>query len=254
MSIAFFDIDGTLAVGHDVPKSAEEALERMRANGHLVFICTGRPRAYAELHFGRYADGFVCNNGRLAFMGDRRLHDRALAADEVRGLLATLDAQGAGYAFFEEWCGYYGGDPAFRAVAAEVWDPGMLRDGVDPDTIHAFNFDIYFTDAAHRERIAEALADRCLVNPHGPHPSADVTVLGCGKGDAVRGVAQTLGVVIEDVYAFGDGMNDLSMIGAAGHGVAMGNAVDELKAAAEYVTSDIYDDGIARALAHFGLA
>ena len=253
MSIAFFDIDGTLAVGHDVPASAEDALARMRANGHLVFICTGRPRAYAERHFGKYADGFVCNNGRLGFMGDKHLHDRALSAEEVRWLVQTLNEAGAGYAFLEEWCGYYDGDPAYREIAESVWDPGMLRDGVDPDTIHAFNFDIYFKDAEHRARIADALGSRCLVNPHGPHPSADVTIVGCDKGDAVRGVASSLGVSIEDVYAFGDGINDLSMIEAAGHGVAMGNAVDELKAAAEYVTTDINDDGVKNALEHFGL-
>ena len=129
----------------------------------------------------------------------------------------------------------------------------MLKDGLDPQTIHAFNFDIYFKDAAHRERIAAALGDACLVNPHGPHPSADVTVVGCDKGDAVRGVAQSLGVSLEDTFAFGDGINDLSMINAAGHGVAMGNAVDEVKAAAEYVTTDIDKDGIKNALSHYGL-
>lgn len=254
MSIAFFDIDGTLAIGRNVPKSAVDALARMRANGHRVFICTGRPRAYAERHFGQYADGFVCNNGRLAFMGDEHLHDRALTEEQVRWLVDVLDEQGAGYAFLEEWKGHYGGNPDFFETAKQVWDPGMLTVGVDPSTIHAFNFDIYFRDAAHREQIARALGDMCLVNPHGPHPSADVTIVGCDKGDAVRGVAQTMGLPIDDVYSFGDGINDLSMIQAAGHGVAMGNAVPELKAAAEYVTSDINDDGIARALTHYGLA
>lgn len=254
MAIAFFDIDGTLAIGRDVPASAEAAIARMRANGHRVFICTGRPRAYAEKNFGQYADGFVCNNGRLGFMGKEHLHDRALTADEVRSLVEALDGAGAGYVFLEEWRGHYGGDPAYKAIAEQVWDPSMLSDGVDPDAIHAFNFDIYFKDAAHRERIAAALGDRCLVNPHGPHPSADVTIVGCDKGDAVRGVAESLGVPIEDVYVFGDGINDLSMIEAAGHGVAMGNAVDEVKAAAEYVTTDIDKDGIANALAHYGLA
>lgn len=253
MSIAFFDIDGTLATGRDVPKSAEEALAQMRANGHLVFICTGRPRAYAEKNFGQYADGFVCNNGRLAFMGDRKLHDRALTPDEVASFVADLDSADSGYAFLQEWDAYYGGNPAYRPIAEQVWGQDMLHDGINPDKLHAFNFDIYFADAAHRQRIAEALGDRCLVNPHGPHPSADVTVLGCDKGDAIVNVAQVLGVPIEDVYAFGDGVNDQPMLRVVGHGVAMGNAVDELKAIAEYVTTDIDDNGVKNALAHYGL-
>ncbi|MDO5120245.1 MAG: HAD-IIB family hydrolase [Coriobacteriales bacterium] len=253
MSIAFFDIDGTLATGRNVPESAEKALAQMRANGHLVFICTGRPRAYAEKNFGQYADGFVCNNGRLAFMGDRKLHDRALTAGEIASFVADLDAAGSGYAFLQEWDAYYGGNPAYRHIAEQVWGQDMLHDGIDPEALHAFNFDIYFADAAHRQRIAAALGDRCLVNPHGPHPSADVTVLGCDKGDAIINVAQVLDVPIEDVFAFGDGINDQPMLRVVGHGVAMGNAVDELKAIAEYVTTDINDNGVKNALAHYGL-
>jgi hydroxymethylpyrimidine pyrophosphatase-like HAD family hydrolase len=51
--------------------------------------------------------------------------------------------------------------------------------------------------------------------------------------------------------AFGDGGNDLTIIKKAGIGVAMGNAGDELKRAADYVTSSVDDDGILNALKHF---
>ena len=70
----------------------------------------------------------------------------------------------------------------------------------------------------------------------------------------MRDVAAALGVDLSDTYAFGDGINDLSMIEAAGHGIAMGNAVPEVKAAAEYVTADITADGVALAMQHYGLA
>ena len=248
MRIAFFDIDGTLATGTAVPQSAAEALRRMRANGDLVFICTGRARAYVEANFGDYADGFVCSNGRMAFMGEKTLVDAQLTAEQVTQFTSALDAVGAGYAFFGERDAWYGGEEKYRSVAEPVLKLGHLPRIEDPAAIHAYNFDIYFDDAEHRARATEALGDACLVNPHGPHPSADVTVIGADKGDAVRGVA------IEDTYAFGDGINDLSMIVAAGHGIAMGNAVDELKEAAEFVTADIDEDGVALGLAHFGLA
>ncbi len=254
MRIAFFDIDGTLATGTAVPQSAAEALRRMRANGDLVFICTGRARAYVEANFGDYADGFVCSNGRMAFMGEKTLVDAQLTAEQVTQFTQALDAVGAGYAFFGERDAWYGGEEKYRSVAEPVLKLGHLPRIEDPASIHAYNFDIYFDDAEHRARATEALGDACLVNPHGPHPSADVTVIGADKGDAVRGVAAALGVAIEDTYAFGDGINDLSMIVAAGHGIAMGNAVDELKEAAEFVTADIDEDGVALGLAHFGLA
>ena len=53
--------------------------------------------------------------------------------------------------------------------------------------------------------------------------------------------------------AVGDGGNDVAMLRAAGAGVAMGNACDEALAAADYVTASVDDDGIRRALEHFGV-
>lgn len=254
MAIIFFDIDGTLAEGTRVPESAAAAVARTRAAGNLVFICTGRPRGYAESTFGAYADGFVCCNGRLAVRGGERVIERAIDRAQVDEIREILDGFGAGYAFFGEDDLFYGGNDRYRAVAEQVHGPtGRLDEALASGT-RLFSFDIYFEDAAERDAIAAALGDLCLVNPHGPHPSADVTVLGYGKGDAVVDVAAALGIPRAETYAFGDGVNDISMVQAVAHGVAMGNAMDELKVVAEHVTSDIHDDGVARGLAHYGLA
>lgn len=257
MAIIFFDIDGTLAEGRTVPESAAAAVARTRTAGNLVFICTGRPRGYAESAFGAYADGFVCCNGRLAVRGDEHVIERPIAPEQVETICGILDALDAGYAFFGEDALYYGGNPRYRQLATDVHG-GVLAcfdlEKARETNAHLFSFDVYFADVSDRAAITEALGDLCLVNPHGPHPSADVTVLGYGKGDAVRDVAAALGIAHKDTYAFGDGINDLSMIETVAHGVAMGNGVDEIKAAAEYVTSDIHDDGVARGLAHYGLA
>ena len=53
--------------------------------------------------------------------------------------------------------------------------------------------------------------------------------------------------------AIGDGGNDLTILKAAGIGVAMGNATDEVKAAADYVTTSVDEDGIKLAMKHFGI-
>lgn len=254
MAIIFFDIDGTLAWGTRVPASAAAAVARTRAAGNLVFICTGRPRRYAQEHFGSYADGFVCSNGRLAVRGDEVVVSRPLTSEQTSTIVRILDSLDAGYAFFAADGLFYGGNPAYRHVAEEVNGPtSELALALDAGT-DLYSFDVYFKDVSEREAITQALDGLCLVNPHGPHPSVDVTVLGYGKGDAVCDVAAALGIDREQTYAFGDGINDLSMIQMAAHGVAMGNAVDELKAAAEFVTTNIDEDGVAGGLAHFGLA
>jgi len=141
MRIVFFDIDGTLAERTYVPASAAAAIERLRANGDLVFICTGRARAYAEANFGQYADGFVCCNGRLAFRGEDHLFDAPLSSEQVAQITAKLDAVNAGYCFVEEWNAFYGGNPAYRSISEGVLQLGTLGSGVDPDTIHAYNLD-----------------------------------------------------------------------------------------------------------------
>lgn len=97
------------------------------------------------------------------------------------------------------------------------------------------------------------LKGTCLVNPHGPRPHADVTILGADKGTAIKSAAQQLEVQTEDTYAFGDSINHLCMLQAAGHGIAMGNGVPELKEQAEYVTTKIDEDGVKNGLEYYHL-
>lgn len=73
------------------------------------------------------------------------------------------------------------------------------------------------------------------------------------KGTGLTYVADHLNISTDDCYAFGDSNNDISMFKAAGHGIAMGNACDELKAIAEYVTDSVNDDGIYHAFKHYHL-
>ena len=81
----------------------------------------------------------------------------------------------------------------------------------------------------------------------------EFTPLGVDKTRALSETFATLGIDRSEVIAFGDAQNDQSMIEWAGTGVAMGNAVDEVKAVADYVTLSNNDDGIAVALEHFGM-
>ena len=81
----------------------------------------------------------------------------------------------------------------------------------------------------------------------------ELTAHGIDKGHGILEAASLLGVAHEGTYAFGDSENDASMIKAAGHGIAMGNSVESLKEQADYVTADIGDDGLFKALLQFGI-
>ena len=88
MNIVFFDIDGTLAKGTEIPQSAVNALHALRMKGSIIFICTGRPYHYAYRHFYRYANGFITNNGRYAHMGCCEVMvDEPLSSDLIEEIM-----------------------------------------------------------------------------------------------------------------------------------------------------------------------
>ncbi len=76
----------------------------------------------------------------------------------------------------------------------------------------------------------------------------DLAPVGVSKASALAKVAADLGVEVTDVLAIGDGRNDVEMLRWAGRGVAMGQAPDEVKAAADTVTASWQDDGAAQAI------
>ena len=81
----------------------------------------------------------------------------------------------------------------------------------------------------------------------------DILPEGGGKPNCLRQTLAHLGLTREQCIAFGDGGNDVTMLEYAGIGVAMGNACEEAKAAADYITEDVTHDGLAHALEYFGL-
>ena len=66
-------------------------------------------------------------------------------------------------------------------------------------------------------------------------------------------IIRYFGIKLEETMAFGDGGNDITMLRHAAIGVAMGQAKEDVKAAADYVTAPIDEDGISKAMKHFGI-
>ena len=81
----------------------------------------------------------------------------------------------------------------------------------------------------------------------------EVMPKGINKGIGIEKICDHMGISTDEVIAFGDSFNDISMIRTAGVGVAMGNAEQELKDCADYITDDCDSDGIAKALEYFNV-
>ena len=71
------------------------------------------------------------------------------------------------------------------------------------------------------------------------------------KGKALEALASYLGIALTEVIAIGDGGNDISLLSKVGLAIAMGNAVNEVKAVADYVTLDVDHNGVAEAINKF---
>ena len=105
---------------------------------------------------------------------------------------------------------------------------------------------------AELQRVEQALAviEGVQVTAFFPY-NREVFVAHAGKADVATLRAARLGIEPANVLAIGDQRNDVELIRWAGIGVAMGNAVPELKAVADWITRSNDDDGVAHALAHF---
>ncbi len=254
----FFDIDGTLVSfkTHQIPPSTIFALTQAKANGHKVFIATGRPPLIIT-NLGAIAhlvDGYVTINGALCYIGGQVVRCKDIAPEEARLLVEDAREKNYGVIVVGE-----------HDVA--VADPQGEVDKIFREDLAVENLDqIKPMDAVLRQRILQITAfftadyERSVMQriPHCTsgrwHPSfTDITAKGADKGEGILAMAEHLGFDPQYTIAFGDGGNDASMIRTAGAGVAMGNAIDSLKQEADHVTSSVDEDGILAALRHYGL-
>ena len=110
-------------------------------------------------------------------------------------------------------------------------------------------FTVYLPERAMFRAVWDELsADGGLAVTSSFPVSIDVTKAGADKGAALAGLCRALGIAPEQCMAFGDAENDSPMLRCAGIGVAMGNASDTCKAAADYITKSNGEDGVAWAL------
>lgn len=107
-------------------------------------------------------------------------------------------------------------------------------------------FSLYFRSPEERARVWRVLEQRGgLTITSSVATNIEVNTEGTNKGMALLALAQSLGIQPGQVMAIGDSLNDLEMIRAAGVGVAMGNALPEIKAAADHITLSNQEDGVA---------
>ena len=114
-------------------------------------------------------------------------------------------------------------------------------------------FQIFFRDMEKRAEALQALPEEFpdLVVTTSIVNNIEINSRDATKGVALQKLAAYLSIPIAQTMAFGDDRNDITMLEEAGIGVAMGNAGEEVKRAADYVTDDCNNSGVAHAMQHF---
>jgi Cof subfamily protein (haloacid dehalogenase superfamily) len=267
----FLDIDGTLVGAEDRPSpGVAKALAAAQAQGCHVVLCTGRTR-YRTLPvleaLGKpYGYAVTSNGGVAAHVGRgevlyRHLMPIPLALEVVRAIVAvgsepyvfedsdTPGIEGARVLYHpEKPVGRWADVPRYRPYARILEELPF-----EPVSVSAFG-------PAERIRPLVAQLERRLAGAVSIVRSGselnwgiEIYVPGISKQVGIAYVADHLGVRQEETMAIGDHLNDIEMLRWAGIGVAMGDTLPEVQAAANHVTSGYREDGVARAIEHFVL-
>lgn len=265
MKLLFMDLDGTLLLPDHMTISERtmRALNAVRERGATLCVCTGRTRCHlppavreAGYRYAISANGASCTDlasGEHLFTAYMTEAQARKAAD----LLAPLDP-------VTEW--FVNDEIVIDRRNHNRWQ----------DRIRAQWHRDYF--AAGRGMIVETIGDyldtgapklekinvmamtpelrQTVWDPLSEDPSFAVSSasgrnmeINCAeatKGRALHRLTALLGASIEDTYAFGDGGNDIEMMKAAGHAIAMGNALNSVKDIADEVTLSNAEDGVAK--------
>ncbi|MEK4670590.1 Cof-type HAD-IIB family hydrolase [Niallia sp. FSL R7-0271] len=273
--IIFLDIDGTLVDDNGIiPDSAKLAVRKARSNGQFVFLCTGRSKSILfpevlEIGFDGIvgaAGGYIELNGEVLFHEVIKKNNLQLVVDyfnqhEIEffletneGLFASKSCKDSIRALIDTVFETQTAQAELRKSMQSFYNSISEAEDLVRDDINKIGF---LGSAVPIERIMEQFPSVFTVIPStvpffGTN-SGEVSIFGIHKASAIEKVIEHLGLEKEHTYAYGDGSNDIEMLEFVQYGVAMGNAKEEVKRAANDITDRHDEDGIYNSFKKYGL-
>ena len=251
----FLDIDGTMVSfkTHRVPDNTKNALREVRKKGIKVFVSTGRSCSDINNLDDLEFDGYITLNGALCRVGDEVVFKKSIPSEDVRSFIRYIEEVEQMSCFFVE----------AGKVSANMEDELMtqmmelvkftprpilpLKEFLDKEI---FQMTAFFPI----EREDEIMRHLPGCTSARWYPTfTDIVAVGVDKSVGLAKMGEYFGFGVDEMMALGDGGNDISMLKYAGVGVAMGNAGEDVKHVADYVTTSVDDDGVGNALRHFGV-
>lgn len=253
--LIFFDIDGTLLDQEKkMPQSTKQAIRSLQDKGHILAIATGRaPFMFKDLREMLDIRTFVSMNGSYVVHEGNLVYDHPLDFDELHQFAQFAESRKHPIIFEQGEQMYINTQETFLVEEA-IGALNVKKDAIfAPNsykwekTYQSILFCTEVDDDLYREKFEKFEFVRFHDN------AIDVVPVGGSKAKGIEAVMEHMQIPVEHVYAFGDALNDIEMLSFVHNSVAMGNALEEVKQVAKYVTSSVEEDGILKGLELVGL-
>ncbi|MCI5587190.1 MAG: HAD family hydrolase [Lachnospiraceae bacterium] len=262
--LIFFDIDGTIVTENGqkrvIPESTLDAIRKLRENGHLCFINSGR--TMSEMNTMIYEigmDGFVCGCGTYISYHDDILYSQTIPFNLGNEILKDLELCNLEWLLEGEKNLYYSTKPYETHIddfrKEHMADDSLNYTLVEPEKAQYLTFDkfcVCLKKESDFKSFRKKYSQKLTFIDRGDD-FWEIVPLGCSKASGMKYLMDYFKIPVEDTFAIGDSSNDLPMLEFAGTGIAMGNSSDIVFKHADYITDDILEDGIYNAMKHFKL-
>ncbi|MBT2648969.1 Cof-type HAD-IIB family hydrolase [Bacillus sp. ISL-34] len=252
--IVFLDLDGTLLNEEKViPESNKKAVRLLQEKGIHTVIATGRtPQQFADIREVLNIHSYVSINGQYVVFEGEVIYANPLDPYVLHAITKMAKSKGHAVAYcnHEEIKASEEDHPFIKTSFVEL---KMEYPSVDREfykTAEIYQGHLY-CDSQDARLYEEHFAELNFVR--WDEYAADILPKGSSKALGIQKLLEAAGVKQENSYAFGDGLNDLEMLTFVGTGIAMGNAVPEAKAVADFVTDSNINGGILKSLIHLGI-
>lgn len=265
------DLDGTLLnTRKELTERSREALRKAIDQGILVLAATGRPytgipeelRNFPGIRYALTSNGArILDTQTGTVLIEELLHwedaRRALRVMRKYDTLQEIYYDGQGYADrtkLEEIHRYHHNPHMWEYVQKSRIAVSDIMEVIDREKRDMDKIQGLFADMRERELAWQELAkDKRIELVGSLKYNIEINAAGVNKGKGLIKLGELLGICREEIMACGDGDNDVEMLGEAGFGVAMENAEEEVKRAADYITETNDEDGVAKAIERFVL-
>lgn len=242
----FFDIDGTLIpMGTTkIPDDTLTTLKRLRKKGIKLFIATGRPPNSIKFVTDQFTfDGILSANGQYCFNSETIIHEQCIPNESYKTLIPYVEENKIALTVAllnQSFVNRYN-QKEFDWQTIDLYelcDKNIIQimAYIKPDEDERF---LAHLPHCKSVRWSDAFAD--IIPEDG------------GKDRGIDHILDYYGISLKNAMSIGDGGNDICMLDHTPYAVVMGNANENVKAHASYVTANATDDGITQAMKHYGV-